>query len=432
MNRRQFLASASALALLPRAVLAGQDALHLKAEAVIQQVLPQGEGATAMLGFNGSMPGPELRMRRAARVEVEVENGLEEGTAVHWHGIRLENKMDGVPVLTQELINPGARKTYSFVPPDSGTYWYHSHYISNEQVARGMMGPLIVEDDTPPDVDHDITVLLSDWQMQEDGSLVEEYTDMHSVAHGGYMGNFARGFLSKSQVRVGDRVRLRLINAATNRIFPVQVSGVTGQVVALDGMALATPRPLDEIILAPAQRADLIIDVLGSVGFDMVTRDGSYRLADLAAEGVNTDRQAGPVLALSPPELPLPATPTQHLTLKMMGGAMSGRHGGDNIWAFNDISDLHDDPFGSFERGETVRISMVNDTSFPHGIHLHGHHFYEVNADDTLGDLRDTTLVNAGESRDIICVFDNPGNWLLHCHMLSHAIGGMRTWVVVA
>lgn len=432
MNRRQFLASASALALLPRAVFAGQDTLHLKAEAVVQQVLPEGEGKTAMLGFNGSMPGPELRMRRAQRVEVEVENGLQEGTAVHWHGIRLENKMDGVPVLTQDLINPGTTKTYSFVPPDSGTYWYHSHYISNEQVARGMMGPLIVEDDTPPDVDHDITVLLSDWQMQEDGSLVEEYTDMHSVAHGGYMGNFARGFLSTSRVRVGDRVRLRLINAATNRIFPVQVSGVAGLVVALDGMALATPRPLNEIILAPAQRADLIVDVIEPVGFDMMNRDGSYRLADLAAEGVNIDRQAGPILALASPELPVPATPTQHLTLKMMGGAMGGRHGGDNIWGFNNISDLHEDPFGSFERGETVRITMVNDTSFPHGIHLHGHHFYEVDADDTLGDLRDTTLVNAGESRDIICVFDNPGNWLLHCHMLSHAIGGMRTWVAVA
>lgn len=432
MDRRQFLASASALALFPRVASAAQDKLRLKAEAVIQQVLPQGEGKTAMLGFNGSMPGPELRLRRAQRAEVEVENGLEEGTAVHWHGIRLENKMDGVPVLTQNLINPDERKTYSFVPPDAGTYWYHSHYISNEQVARGMMGPLIVEDDTPPDVDHDITVLLSDWQMEEDGSLVEEYTDMHSVAHGGYMGNFARGFLSKSQVRVGDRVRLRLINAATNRIFPVQISGVTGLVVALDGMALTAPRPLDEIILAPAQRADLIVDVLGSVGFDMVTRDGAYRLADLAAEGANTDRQAGPILALAPPELPVPATPTQHLTLKMMGGAMGGRHGGDNIWAFNDISDLHEDPFGSFERGETVRITMVNDTSFPHGIHLHGHHFYEINADGTLGDLRDTTLVNARESRDIICIFDNPGNWLLHCHMLSHAIGGMRTWVAVA
>ena len=432
MNRRQFLASASTLALLPRALLAGQDTLQLKAEAVVQQILPRGESTTAMLGFNGSMPGPELRMRRAQRIEVEVENGLEEGTAVHWHGIRLENKMDGVPVLTQDLINPGATKTYSFVPPDAGTFWYHSHYISNEQVARGMMGPLIVEDDTPPDVDHDITLILSDWKMQEDGSLVDEYSDMHSVAHAGYMGNFARGFLSKSQVRVGDRVRMRLINAATNRIFPVQVSGVTGLVVALDGMALAVPRPLDEIILAPAQRADLIVDVLGPVGFDMVTRDGSYRLADLAAEGENTDRQSGPILALAPPDLPVPAAPTQHLTLKMMGGAMGGRHGGDNIWAFNDISDLQEAPFGSFERGETVRITMVNDTSFPHGIHLHGHHFYEVGADDTLGDLRDTTLVNAGESRDIICVFDNPGNWLFHCHMLSHAIGGMRTWVAVA
>lgn len=74
---------------------------------------------------------------------------------------------------------------------------------------------------------------------------------------------------------------------------------------------------------------------------------------------------------------------------------------------------------------------MINDTSLPHGIHLPGHHFFEVGDDDELVDLRDTTLVNAGESRDIICVFDNPDRWLLHCHMLSHAVGGMRSWVNV-
>lgn len=432
MNRRHFLASVSATAILPMPTFAGQDTLRLRAEAVTQQILPIGDGATSMLGLNGSMPGPELRVRRGERIAIEVENGLNEGTAVHWHGIRLENQMDGVPMLTQELINPSDIKTYSFVPPDAGTYWYHSHYISHEQVARGMMGPLIVEDDTPPDVDHDITVLLSDWQMQEDGSLSEEFTDMRSVAHGGYMGNFARAFLSQEQVQVGDRVRFRLINAATNRIFPTSISGVSGSVVALDGMALAKPRLLADLVLAPAQRADLIVDITGPVGFDMVTRQGSYRLADLAAIGTNTDRQAGPILALTPPDLPKPSEPTQHLTLTMMGGAMGGRHDGDNIWAFNNVSDLQADPFGSFERGETVRITMVNDTSFQHGIHLHGHHFYEVGDDDALGDLRDTTLVNARESRDIICVFDNPGRWLLHCHMLSHAAGGMRTWVNVA
>ena len=432
MNRRHFLASASATAVMPLPSFAAQETVRLRAEAVTQQILPDGDGATSMLGFNGSMPGPELRVRRGERVSIDVENGLEEGTAVHWHGIRLENQMDGVPMLTQELIEPYDTKTYSFVPPDEGTYWYHSHYISHEQVARGMMGPLIVEDETPPDIDHDITVLMADWQMQEDGSLSDEFTDMHSVAHGGYMGNFARAFLSQDQVKIGDRVRFRLINAATNRIFPVAISGVSGSVVALDGMALSEPRPMAELTLAPAQRADLIVDITGPVELDMLTRQGPYRLADLAVSGTNTDRVVGPIMALSPPNLPTPADPTQHLTLTMMGGAMGGRHNGDNIWAFNNVSDLQGDPFGSFQNGETVRITFVNDTSFPHGIHLHGHHFYEVDESGVLGDLRDTTLVNAGESRDVICLFDNPGRWLIHCHMLSHAVGGMRTWVNVA
>ncbi|SDF36613.1 multicopper oxidase family protein [Sulfitobacter delicatus] len=432
MNRRQFLASVSAATVLPRPGFAGRTPLKLKAQNVTQQILPEGEGATAMLGFNGSMPGPEIRLKRGAQASIEVENALQEGTAVHWHGIRLENRMDGVPVLTQELINPGDSKTYRFVPPDAGTYWYHSHYISQEQVARGLMGPLIIEDDTPPDVDHDITVLLSDWRMNKDGSLVDEYTDMHSVAHAGYMGNFARAFLSKDTVKTGDRVRFRLINAATNRIFPLALEGMTGSVVALDGMALAQPRPLGDLVLAPAQRADLIVDITGPVGFDMMSRQGAYRLADLAVSGTNTARAPTTISPLAAPDLPRPEAPSQHLTLTMMGGAMGGRHGGANIWSFNDVSDLPTDPFGKFERGETVRLTFANDTAFPHGIHLHGHHFYELAPDGSLGDLRDTTLVAAGESRDVLCVFDNPGRWLIHCHMLSHAIGGMRTWVEVA
>ena len=196
MNRRQFLATASSIAFLPTLSFAGQNPVRLRAEAVVQQILPGGNPATPMLGFNGAMPGPALRVARGEPVSVEVENGLEEGTSVHWHGIRLENSMDGVPMLTQDLINPNDKMIYRFTPPDAGAYWYHSHYISHEQVARGMMGPLIVEDDMPPDVDHDITVMISDWVLNEDGSLSTEFADMHTVAHGGYMGNFARAFLS--------------------------------------------------------------------------------------------------------------------------------------------------------------------------------------------------------------------------------------------
>ena len=103
-------------------------------------------------------------------------------------------------------------------------------------------------------------------------------------------------------------------------------------------------------------------------------------------------------------------------------------HNGDNIWAFNDGSDPQVSPFGTFQRGETVWITMVNDTSFPRDIHLRGHHFYGLREGFALGDLRDTTLVDLGKSRDIFCIFDHPGRWILHCH----TVGGRRTWASVA
>jgi FtsP/CotA-like multicopper oxidase with cupredoxin domain len=81
---------------------------------------------------------------------------------------------------------------------------------------------------------------------------------------------------------------------------------------------------------------------------------------------------------------------------------------------------------------QTARIRLVNDTRFAHGNHLHGHHFYELNANGDLGDRRDTTLIDLGETRDIVCVLDNPGKWLLHCHMLGHQAAGMKTWVEIA
>ena len=111
---------------------------------------------------------------------------------------------------------------------------------------------------------------------------------------------------------------------------------------------------------------------------------------------------------------------------------MGSRHGGSDLWAFNHRSGLPERPWRRFARGETARIAMCNDTAFPHGIHLHGHHFHELREDGFLGHYRDTTLVEPRQSRDILCVFDNPGKWLLHCHTLGHQASGMKTWVEVA
>ena len=111
---------------------------------------------------------------------------------------------------------------------------------------------------------------------------------------------------------------------------------------------------------------------------------------------------------------------------------MGGRHEGDDIWSFDGVSGLTEKPWQNFTLGETALITIHNETAFPHGIHLHGHHFFEVGKNGALGPLRDTTLLLRQERKAILCVFDNPGKWLLHCHMLGHQASGMKTWIHVS
>ncbi len=435
MNRRDFLITSSAAALAPRITLASAS-VELVAQPVTAQILPAGDPATPMLGFNGRTPGPVLRARQGGTFDVRFLNRIGEGSAVHWHGMRIDNAMDGVPGMTQDVVETGAEFEYSFQAPDAGTFWYHSHNRSWEQVAKGLYGPLIVDEITPPDVDHDLIVILDDWRMTESGTLADGFENMHDQAHQGRLGNYARALVGPSTpVRRGDRVRLRLINVATDRIFPIELEGVDGKIVAFDGMPLPRPQVGSNLVLAPAQRADIIADVTsaGQIAFVFPTRDDPYLLGEIPVEGVNTMRQPSGIPALPPNEQKQPDLDTAvALTLTMQGGAMSRPASTQtDIWAFNGQSGLTDMPFHRFERGQTARIRLVNDTRFPHGIHLHGHHFFEVGADASLGAFRDTTLVDAGGTRDIVCVFDNPGKWLLHCHMLGHQAAGMKTWVEV-
>ncbi len=431
MNRRTFLMSSAAAVLAP-AVGRAEAAVRLRAGPVAARILPEGDGLTPMLGFNGSTPGPELRVRQGGRLSVAFENGLDEGSAIHWHGIHLDNAMDGVPGLTQAAVGPGGTFDYTFAVPHAGTYWYHSHHRSWEQVARGLYGPLIVEERTPPAVDRDIVVVLDDWRLSENGEMHGGFGDRHDFSHAGRLGNYARALASRNAVRRGDRVRLRLINAATARTFTVKIEGGAGKVVAHDGMPAPEPEPLGDVSLAPAQRTDVVLDVTGPVRFVLAARRGPYELGVIAAEGSNPAPAAAPVAPLPPADVPAPDRDgAARSTLVMQGGAMGGRHGGGDLWAFDDRSGLPDAPWRRFARGETARISLRNETAFPHGIHLHGHHFHEIGDDGSVGRFRDTTLVMPRQGRDILCVFDNPGKWLLHCHTLGHQASGMKTWVEV-
>ena len=432
MNRREFLIASTAAVLLPTTGWAAPT-IRLRAGPVNARILPEPKSLTPMLGFNGTTPGPELRARQGDRMSVAFENGTGQHSAVHWHGIHLDNAMDGVPELTQEPVEPGATFHYAFDVPYAGTYWYHAHHRSWEQVARGLYGPLIVEEPDPPAVARDITVILDDWRLERNGSLHESFGNRHDFSHAGRIGNVARALFSRNTVRHGDRIRLRLINAATARMFPVRIDGGNGKVVAHDGMPLADPAPLGDLFLAPAQRTDVMLDVAGPVSFTLLTRQGPYGLGTIAVSGSNPAPIDVPIRPLPPAHVPVPdPNGAARLTLVMQGGAMGGRHGGSDFWAFNDRSGMADVPWHRFARGETARITLRNDTAFPHGIHLHGHHFHEIRDDGALGHYRDTTLVDPRQSRDILCVFDNPGKWLLHCHTLAHQASGMKTWVEVA
>jgi FtsP/CotA-like multicopper oxidase with cupredoxin domain len=184
-------------------------------------------------------------VRQGARLKIVVENRLAEETTVHWHGLRVPHAMDGVPHLTQPPIAPGARFVYEFAVPDAGTYWYHPHQRSSEQVGRGLSGPLIVEEREPIQVDRDLTWVLDDWRLLPDAQINPDFDNFMDASHNGRLGNTVtvNGRIPETfAVRAGKRLRLRLINAANARIFGLELEGHRPTVVALMASRLSRTR----------------------------------------------------------------------------------------------------------------------------------------------------------------------------------------------
>ncbi|WP_227286922.1 multicopper oxidase family protein [Boseongicola sp. H5] len=421
------------------------------------QLAPSAYPQTEIWGYDGTMPGPLIRVRQGGRVVRRLLNDLPQATSLHWHGLRIDNAMDGVPGLTQQAVATGASFDIDFVAPDAGTYWYHAHNRSMEQVARGLYGALVVEEPERPDVDRDEVLILDDWLLNQDTAQIDaDFSRSHDRSHAGRLGNFiaTNGQYDHSlDVRRHERLRLRLVNAANARIFELALSGLNGWVMALDGMPLERPQPLsDTVLLGPGQRADLFVDV--------VAEEGKTAYLVRVDNGEGFVQSAFPVMPgssnarVNMPD-PLPPNPdmgapdlaqARRLRLHMGGGAMGRLRSAvldgerrtfremaeaNQFWAFNDMIGMTDAPLAELSLGEPVRLEIVNDTAFPHAMHLHGMHFHEIATDGTLGPLRDTLLSYGGQTREIAFVAHNPGDWLFHCHMLSHAESGMMTWMRV-
>ncbi len=458
INRRGFLTSAAALAVAPSIGGAATPAPILEAKTGRVRLITEEFGdypETDIWGFNGGVPGPLIRARQGDFVQRKLVNRLPQATSIHWHGLRVPNAMDGVPGISQDAVPTDGEFLYEFPLRDAGTYWYHSHNQSTEQVARGLYGVFVVDEQTPPDIDHDIVVVLDDWRLSKEAQITGDFGAMHDWTHAGRMGNFVHAPMTPqvTSVKTNQRLRLRFVNVATDRIMAVSLVGVAGKLVARDGMPLQSPEDFALMTFGPAERADVIVDVTAEQGeavqLVIHERDTGYLLSELSVEGLHSQSPRGEISPL--PDNPITRlsdlTGARTVPLKMEGGAMGGLRQGrykgrvlntrelvaeGQIWTFNGEAGLPETPLLTASRGEVIRIPMQNDTAFPHAMHLHGTHFQEVLPDGGFGPLKDTLLMNAGETREIAFVADNPGDWLLHCHMLSHQAAGMKTWIRVS
>jgi FtsP/CotA-like multicopper oxidase with cupredoxin domain len=479
-----------------------------------------------MLAYNGSVPGPNLHVDQGSQITVQVANDGDVEATVHWHGLRLENRYDGVPHETQEPIPIGGTFTYQLQFPDAGFYWYHPHIREDYGLEMGLYGTIVVEPAGPgywPAADRQLTLTLDDL-LVEDGHIAPfRKSGPNYVAMGRY-GNvmLINGETEFSgEAAAGEVVRLYVVNTANTRIFNFAIRGARAKLVGGDSGRYERETFTDEVLLAPSERAvlDVLFDSPGQVMLEHRTPDHTYQLGGFtvtegtagAAAGAFGQLRTDPELTAEhrslahdierPPDkvlaffslMPLlyggddtPASaPTVYACpmhpevtaaepgtcpkcgMKLVpsdaapasppepgqGVAHSHDHGdglewedlmpeinqasdpGNMIWQLIDrrTGAKNADIDWAFTVGDRVKIRLVNemDADHPmhHPFHVHGAGRFLVLSRDGQPESnlvwKDTVLLRAGETVDILLDVSNPGLWMAHCHIAEHNQSGM-------
>jgi FtsP/CotA-like multicopper oxidase with cupredoxin domain len=249
---------------------------------------PLGDTTVRMLGYNGSTPGPTLKVAQDTEIVVHVENHGDLDTTVHWHGLRLENRYDGVPHETQAQIPVGGEFTYRIQFPDPGLYWYHPHIREDYTQELGLYGNILVvpaDTDYWPPSDRDLILTLDDILI-EDGKVAPfSPTETNYAA----MGRFGNRLLVAGDpdlhlsFRAGEVVRLWLTNTANTRVFNVTLPGARMKLVGGDSGRVEYQEFVEHVLLAPSERAvvDVLVESAGELALEHHSPNRTYRLATI-------------------------------------------------------------------------------------------------------------------------------------------------------
>ncbi len=420
--------------------------VELVARAADVEYLP---GKTAAVWtYNGTVPGPVLEARVGDRVIVHFRNELPEETTIHWHGVRVPAAMDGVPVL-QTPVPPGGTFDYEFFVPGAGTFWYHPHVRSDEQVERGLYGAIVVRGDGEPDVGGDEVLVLDDVLVDQEGALATfEYDPAEAAMGPPMLGRQGNVILVNGRprprvaLRPGEQRRWRLINAANARYF--RLSGVRMTLIGTDGGLLPAPRDVDELLLVPGERADVVVTAPAEHGaeVDLVTLpyDRGHGTGEAPAANVLrlSTTHGAPVEARPLPEtlriiepLPAPVRTRSFRLSEEVGGGHAG-HGsggatGEPVFRINGEA-FPDNAALETELGAVEEWTMINESEMDHPFHLHGFFFQVVSRGGRAEPpaWKDTVNLRGREELVLRVRFDDhPGRWMYHCHILEHAERGM-------
>jgi FtsP/CotA-like multicopper oxidase with cupredoxin domain len=419
--------------------------IDLEARVASLEIAPGAK--TEVWTYNGSLPGPLIRVRRGDRLIVHFSNKLQQPTTVHWHGVQVPIEMDGVPGVSQAPVETGGSFTYDFVVPDAGLFWYHPHVMSAAQVGFGLYGPLLVEDpEDPVKLGDQLVLVLSDIAIEErDGKL--QSPDSGGVL-GALFGREGNHVLVNGRkrpripIRSGAMQRWRIVNAAKSRYFQLQFDEPQPfHLIGVDGGYMEYSVERHVLVLAPGERVDVIVAprlkegqtlTLISVPYDRGFGSVEFRSAeDLIAF------EAAPLPAAK--AAPFPKV-TRDIPALSGGGARSVKielvtstaHG---ITQF----DIKGGPFWrdtsiAAELGEMQLWTITNKAIWAHPIHLHGFFFQEVDEKGvpvTPRAWKDTIHVPAESTRRFLVKLDRPGSWMYHCHILDHAEAGLMSTVDV-